>query len=255
MEKQIKTISGPPWAGVQYFTTQIESGFSQDDWAGLNFGVHCGDNPLHVMQNRQLLTTLLPSTPHWLQQTHSTQLYQALRPVTNTHEYAKTPNADAAWTQASKTVIAVLTADCLPVVIADTQGTIVGVVHAGWRGLANGILEKTLLRLQQQVVKETQWQVWIGPAISQSYFEIGPEVFDIFIKKDKALISYFISATSPNKYLADLSGLAAHILKNIAKDNITIHFSHACTFADKQNYYSYRRQATTGRMATLAWLT
>lgn len=254
MEKQIKTLSGPSWAGVQYFTTQIGGGFSQENWAGLNLGEHCGDNHLHVQQNRQLLNSLLPSPPHWLQQTHSVQLYQALKPIEKTNEYAHAPHADAAWTQATKTVLAVLTADCLPVVIADVQGTIVGVVHAGWRGLANGILEKTLLRLQQQVAKDTQWQAWIGPAISQPCFEVGSEVFDIFVKKDKALVSCFIPTDIPNKYLADLSNLAAQGLKKIAKDNITIYFSHACTFTDKQNYYSYRRQAITGRMATLAWL-
>lgn len=254
MEKQIKTLSGPPWPGVQYFTTQINGGFSQADWCGLNLGMHCGDNPAHVKKNQQLLHTLLPSHPHWLQQTHSTQVYQALKAATVTRAYEQCPQADAAWTQSRHTVLAILTADCLPVVIADTHGTIVGVAHAGWRGLANGVLENLFLKMQQQIDKDTQWQVWIGPAISQLNFEIGQDVFDFFIKKDSALSAYFISINSSNKYLADLPGIAAHRLKEIAQGNISVYFSHECTFAKNQNYYSYRRQAITGRMATLAWL-
>lgn len=254
MENQIKTLSGPSWRGVRYFTTQVSGGVSQGNWAGLNLGMHCGDELVHVKQNRQLLNQLLPSKPHWLQQTHSTQLYQALKPATKMHTYEQCPIADAAWTQVPNTVIAILTADCLPVVIADTEGIIIGVAHAGWRGLANGILEKIFLRMQKQVAKDTQWQVWIGPAISQLHFEVGQDVFDFFVNKDPSYGAYFTSISSSNKYLADLPSLAAYKLKKIAQKRISIQLSQECTFAKNQNYYSYRRQGVTGRMVTVAWL-
>lgn len=256
MEKHLKTISGPKWSGVRYFTTTLMGGCSQGDWAGLNLGQHCGDNPKHVEQNRILLNRLLPSEPHWLQQVHSTHIYRALQPAQWVAglNYDQAPLADASWTNVPNTVIAVLTADCLPVVLADSQGTVVGVAHAGWRGLTAGVIKRLFLQLQQQVGTEAHWQAWIGPAISQKHFEVGQEVYDMFTQKSHALTRYFISTSIPNKYLADLAGLAAHQLLDLAKDKIIINFSHACTYTEENKYYSYRRQASTGRMATLAWL-
>lgn len=256
MEKQIKTITGPEWSGVRYFTTTLADGYSEGDWEGLNLGQHCGDNPHHVEKNRALLNWLLPSEPHWLQQVHGTHVYRALRPAKRVAHlsYAQAPIADAAWTSVPNTVIAVLTADCLPVVIADTQGTVVGVAHAGWRGLAAGVLKRLFLQLQQQVAADASWQVWIGPAISQKYFEVGQEVYDAFVQKNHTLTHYFIPTLTANKYLADLAGLAANQLKSLAADKVIINFSHACTYAEKNSYYSYRRQASTGRVVTLAWL-
>lgn len=256
MEEQIRMLSGPECHGVRYFSTTVGGGSSQGDWASLNLGQHCADNPYHVQQNRARLNTLLPSQPHWLQQVHGTQVYRALRPAERVAclPYEQAPIADAAWTTTPNTVIAVLTADCLPIVIADTKGTIVGVVHAGWRGLAAGIIGSLFLRLQQHVDSNTCWQAWIGPAISQRYFEVGQEVYDVFVQKNPALASYFIPTLTPKKYLASLSGIAAFEISNITKNKTTINFSNACTYAEKNKYYSYRRQASTGRMATLAWL-
>lgn len=256
MEKHLKTISGPEWSGVRYFTTTLIDGYSQGNWRGLNLGQHCGDNPQHVEKNRTLLSTLLPSEPHWLQQVHSTHTYRALQPAQWVADlnYEQAPLADAAWTTVPNTVVAVLTADCLPVVIADTLGTVVGVAHAGWRGLAAGVIKRLFLQLQQQVGPQAHWQAWIGPAISQTHFEVGQDVYDAFVQKNSALMRYFINTSIPNKYLADLAGLAANQIACQAPDKVTISFSHACTYGGKSSYYSYRRQASTGRMATLAWL-
>lgn len=256
MESKIKTLTGPAWAGVRYFTTTLAAGESQGDWAGLNLGQHCGDLESNVIINRRLLNTLLPSSPHWLQQVHSTQLYQALRPAQHTAElaYSQAAVADAAWTTAPNTVLAILTADCLPVVIANTAGTVVGVAHAGWRGLAAGVLEKLFLRLQQQVGVDADWRAWIGPAISQTHFEVGADVFNAFVSKDPRLKKYFFSTAVPNKYLANLAGLAANRLYCVAQKKIIINLSDACTYKEKNRYYSYRRHATTGRVATVAWL-
>lgn len=254
MEKQIKTLTGPEWPGVRYFSTTLAGGVSQNEWAGLNLGEHCGDEPEHVAKNRQRLYQLLPNLPHWLQQVHGTQLYQALKPTPKQHTWQQAPVADAAWTTTPKAVIVVLTADCLPVVITDEKGSIVGVAHAGWRGLADGVLEKLLLRLQQNRPLHTRWRAWIGPAISQENFEVGQDVFNAFVQKDKTLAAFFISTNQAGKYKADLAGLAKNRLCCAAQNNIDIVLSHACTFKEKQSYYSYRRQAKTGRIATIAWL-
>ena len=256
MEKHLRTVSGPRWSGVRYFTTTLAGGYSQGNWASLNLGQHCGDNLKHVEKNRALLHRLLPSQPHWLQQVHSTHIYRALQPAQRVAglSYDQAPLADAAWTTTPNTVIAVLTADCLPVVIADTQGTVVAVAHAGWRGLAAGVLQRLFLQLQQKVGEQARWRVWIGPAISQAHFEVGQDVYDAFVQKNKTLTRYFINTPIPNKYLADLAGLAADLIACQMPDKVTISFSRACTYDEEGKYYSYRRQASTGRMATLAWL-
>lgn len=256
MEKQVKTVSGPPWPGVRYFSTTVAEGYSRGDWAGLNLGQHCGDDANHVGQNRALLNTLLPSEPHWLQQVHSTHIYRALQPAKRVSHfiYDQAPRADAAWTATPNTVIAVLTADCLPVVISDTNATVVGVVHAGWRGLAAGVIERLFLQLMQQAGADANWQVWIGPSISQKHFEVGPEVYKAFVEKNSLLKRYFISTITSDKYLADLAGIAANKIRQVSSNQAIINFSNACTYAEKNKYYSYRRQASTGRMATLAWL-
>lgn len=257
MENSIETVTGPPWRGVQYFTTTRAGGCSEGSWAGLNLGQHCGDSPAHVSANRQQLAQSLPSLPHWMQQIHSTNIYQALRPTAKPYSYEQSPMADAAFTTTPNTVIAVLTADCLPVVIADAAGTIVGVAHAGWRGLAAGVIEKLFLEMQKNRVnndQNTQWHAWIGPAISQKHFEVGQDVFDVFTENNKQAATYFKVIQKQDKYLADLSGLAEKQLRNLAGDFICIEQSGACTYTEKNRYYSYRRQASTGRMVTLAWL-
>ncbi|NLJ63294.1 MAG: peptidoglycan editing factor PgeF [Alcaligenaceae bacterium] len=254
MERSIKTLSGPSWPGLRYFSTLRQGGYSQGGWQGLNLGEHCGDQPQHVAQNRELLYGHLPSVPHWLQQVHGTGVYQARRPLEQAHHWDQAPIADAAWTTCPKTVIAVLTADCLPVVITNDQATIVGVAHAGWRGLVNGVVENLFYQMQTQAPATSHWRAWIGPAISQTYFEVGAEVFDAFKSKNTQFERFFITANIKGKYQADLAGIAAAKLRLIAKNRITIDLSHACTYGEQAKYYSFRRQPSTGRIATLAWL-
>lgn len=251
---EIKTVSGPAWPNVHYFSTTRQGGVSQGDWAGLNLGQHCGDHADHLWQNRALLRQQLPSEPHWLQQVHGTGLYRALRPITVARSWEQAAVADAAWTTAPNTVLAILTADCLPVVIANTAGTVLGVAHAGWRGLATGVLLRLFKTLQAQASIGAQWQAWIGPAISQSHFEVDQDVLDIFHDTNNDLYNYFSESNNKNKYFADLAGIAQHQLLNMAKNNIQITQSNRCTYTDEENYYSYRRQGSTGRIATLAWL-
>ncbi len=253
MENAITTLTGPTWNGVRYFSTQLQGGFSQGPWQGLNLGEHCGDCPQHVAQNRALLRQSLPSEPHWLRQVHGTDIYQAMAPAQQALLWDQAPAADAAWTTTKQTVLAVLTADCLPVVIADTQGRVVGVAHAGWRGLAAGVLEKLFLKLKRQLPNNTKWNAWIGPAISQNYFEVGADVYNDFNQINTNLAPYFIYNELNNKYYADLAGMAKFLL--LRQDSLMqVSLSNACTYAESDRYYSYRRQGKTGRIVTIAWL-
>lgn len=254
MERSIKTLSGPSWPGLRYFSTLRQGGYSQGGWQGLNLGEHCGDQPQHVAQNRELLYGHLPSVPHWLQQVHGTGVYQARRPLEQAHHWDQAPIADAAWTMCPKTVIAILTADCLPIVLTDDQARIVGVAHAGWRGLVNGVIENLFFQMQTQCFTTSYWRAWIGPAISQIHFEVGEEVLDAFKNKNTQFERFFIATDIKGKYKADLVGMAVAILRTITKNRITIDLSHACTYDEQANYYSFRRQPITGRIATLAWL-
>lgn len=252
--ERLTITSGPEWDGVTYFTTQRVGGYSQGSWKGLNLGEHCGDDPAHVERNRQLLYESLPSIPHWLNQVHGTQIYHAQAPLAMAQPWCAAPEADAAWTDTAHTVLAILTADCLPVVIADAQGSIVGVAHAGWRGLLQGVVERLFLQLVKQRPSTKAWRVWIGPAISQEVFEVGSEVRQAFIKRNEKLHLFFKTSTEKNKYYADLNQIAAFLLKEMTDFEIDISDSNACTYIENQQYYSYRKQAQTGRIATLAWL-
>lgn len=251
MENTLATITGPAWKGIRYFTTQVYGGYSQGPWGGLNLGEHCGDDPEHVALNRALLRRHLPSEPHWLQQVHGTDLYHAQQPNDSPVSWHEAPQADAAWTTTKNSVLAILTADCLPVVLADAQGQIVGIAHAGWRGLVNGVLEKLFLQLKSQCRHAQQWQAWIGPGISQQHFEVGAEVYQAFCEIDIQLKQYFFYKKETNKYHADLPGIAQFLLLKL-ESSIVVNLSQACTFSE-QSYYSYRRERKTGRIVTLAW--
>ncbi|GGE73529.1 MAG TPA: peptidoglycan editing factor PgeF [Paenalcaligenes hominis] len=253
MEKSLATLTGPTWPGVHYFTTQIAGGYSQGPWRGLNLGQHCGDNPIHVAQNRALLRSHLPNTPHWVQQVHGTDLYYATGAGAHEAAWHDAPRADAMWTDQKNTVLAILTADCLPVVITDHRAQVIGVAHAGWRGLAGGVLQRLFTQLQSQCDSSAQWRAWIGPAISQAHFEVGAEVYETFLHVNTDLAAYFIYDQASQRYWADLPRIARYLL-NQCDSTMQVHVSHACTYAETENYYSYRRHNLTGRIATIAWL-
>lgn len=244
----------PDWdllpANVGTLSTTRRGGFSPvpyDDGAGgggLNLGVHVGDASDLVLQNRALLRRLLPSEPAWLSQVHgSCALDAALA--------QDAPQADACIATQPGVVCAIQTADCLPVLFCDVGGKVVGAAHAGWRGLAGGVLENTLSCMRDAGAGDIT--AWMGPAIGPQCFEVGQEVFDAFAARDAAMVTAFQAvAGQPEKYLADIYALARKTLWNAGVEKVF--GGGRCTVSESALFYSYRRDRTTGRMASLIWL-
>ena len=253
MERQLKlsTITGPAWSGCSYFSTLRYPGCSQGDWDGLNLGAHCGDDPQSVAANRALLGQHVPSQPVWLQQVHGTGVLDADNYVATAGE---PPQADAAITTEPNRVLAIMTADCLPVVVYDSVGSVVGVAHAGWRGLASGVLERMVDQMQTKARTSGLLSAWIGPAISQQHFEVGAEVREAFLDKDARYDMYFVPSHEAGKYFADLPSIARHRLYQHCDGGIAVALSGECSYERTDRYYSYRRHSTTGRLVTVAWL-
>jgi len=220
---------------------------SEGDYQGLNLGLHVADDPELVLLNRALLTKQLslPSPLCWLNQTHSTRLLKV------TPEIAQSIEADAAWSVQSRQVCVVMTADCLPVLITDKQGSFVCAIHAGWRGLCDGIIEQSLTHICTELnIDSSDCLVWLGPCIGKNAFEVGSEVRDQFIAQDPQAKSAF--TTHEDRYLADLHQLARLRLApfNVAEISASEH----CTFSEADLFYSYRRDGKTGRLATLIYI-
>lgn len=247
------TVSGKQWPGVRYFCSTRQEGVSSGPWSSFNVGLHTDDNSAHVQANRRKLRSGLPGDPVWLTQVHGSTIYDADRlpdwPVDND---ALAPTADAAITTHPGTVLAIMTADCLPVVLASADGRALGVAHAGWRGLADGVLERTLDALRARHRDATSWRAWIGPAIGPRYFEVGGDVFDAFVGHDARATAFFSETIPGTKWLADLPSLARHKLQLAGVDSIEL--SGYCTYSQSELFYSYRRDGQTGRLVTLAWL-
>ncbi|WP_024850864.1 peptidoglycan editing factor PgeF [Hydrogenovibrio kuenenii] len=242
------TLIRPDWpvsSKVKAFTTTRQSGISKGVYDSFNLATHVKDDSNAVVSNRKKLqqSLQLPTEPFWLNQQHTSQAV-AFSPALNV------PVADAAWTQTPGQVLTVMTADCLPIILVDNAETMVAVIHAGWRGLADGIIENILKQLP---ITADQLQAWIGPAISQQYFEVGGEVLDAFVEKRVQLLDCFKqSEADATKYFADLPSLADFILKESGVNRVTL--SSLCSYAQPELFYSYRRDGETGRMATLIWL-
>lgn len=231
----------PDWPappGVHAASTLRWGGFSQGPYAGLNLGAQVGDEPQKVMQNRALLRKKLslPCEPLWLRQVHGSKIVQADRARPGVV-------ADAGYTGKAGAVCAVLTADCLPILLADRQG--VAAVHAGWRGLAAGVIEAALSAMGSASV-----MAWLGPAIGVQVFEVGAEVYRAFLQKSGAFEEAFHRQDN-GKWRADLYELARLIL--ISQGVRAIYGGGFCTYGDPIRFYSYRRDGVTGRMATLIW--
>jgi YfiH family protein len=234
------------WAaprGVRAGVTTRAGGVSTGPFATLNLAAHVGDDPAAVATNRARLTAALalPAEPLWLRQMHGAAVvvHDGVR---------RDPAADAAVTFAPGRVLAVLTADCLPVVIASRDGARLGLAHAGWRGLAAGVIEATV---REMGVAGAELVAWLGPGIGPAAFEVGAEVREAFTARDPAAAEAF-TANSRGRWQADLYRLAQ--LRLAALGVRSVSGGRSCTFADAERYFSYRRNATTGRMATLAWL-
>lgn len=247
----IPTVSGPDQSGLLYFCTTRIGGSSSGERASLNLGTNTGDDPLQVQTNRQRLRDVLGAEPVWLQQVHGTDVLDADQDV-----LPDEPRLfDAAVTTRSDRVLAILTADCLPVVVWDGRASVVGVAHAGWRGLQAGVLARMMALIKQRRPQAQQWRAWIGPAISQPCFEVGQEVFDAFVQADPANRPFFIAGQQAGKWQADLSGMAARQLELLCPGDIQVYFSQLCTYTESERFYSYRRSPQTGRQATIARLT
>ncbi|HEY5716672.1 MAG TPA: peptidoglycan editing factor PgeF, partial [Psychromonas sp.] len=240
----------PNWsapAHIQAFFSTRTGGYSQGAYSGLNLGLHVADNPLTVCKNRSLLskTLSLPDPLCWLNQIHSTILVKI---------DANTPagiTADAAWTVDKQQPCIVMTADCLPILITDKLGSFVCAIHAGWRGLCDGIIEKSIKSICHELaLNTTDLLVWLGPCIGKTAFAVGDKVRAAFIAENeqaKAAFSVF-----EDRWLADLQQLARLRLAPFNVFEITA--SEYCTYNEAGLFYSYRRDNITGRMATLIWI-
>lgn len=247
-------INGPTWSGVNYFCTTRQGGFSQADWAGFNLGFNTAEPDATTQANRRVLHDHLPAAPVWLEQVHGCAVVDVDNMALGSLSVQR-PKADAAVTATPGRVLAVLTADCLPVVISDDKASVLGVAHAGWRGLAAGVLEATLMLMRQRAPDAGGWRAWIGPGISQTHFQVGVDVYQAFVNADAQAARYFLAQPAVNgaaKWLADLPGLAARRFARAGVTDVTL--SARCTYEEPDVFYSYRLNPGTGRMATVAWL-
>jgi YfiH family protein len=233
----------PDWpapANVKAFITTRAGGSSIGPYAGLNLGSRTDDDPLAVEANRRRLRAALPDEPKWLRQVHGCEVVDA-------DAFAGVPEADAAVARSANTVCAVLVADCIPVLLADRAGSAVAIAHAGWRGLARGVLERAVERLDRP---PEDLLAYLGPGIGPGAFEVGADVRDAFLTGDARAEAAF-RPRAPGKWMADLFLLAR---QRLARCGITrIHGGDLCTHSDPRRFYSYRRDGATGRMAALIW--
>ena len=237
---------------VAGFCTTRQGGVSIPPYDSLNLGLHVGDNPQAVRANRALLNVKLPKPPVWLNQVHGINVFDADQPF-EPHAQHPIPTADAAVTTQTEQPLAILTADCLSIVMANHSGTVLGLVHAGWRGLALGVLEATLQAMRQANPSMQSWSAWVGPGIGVQAFQVGQDVYDTFVDQSATYAGFFtVDLNQPNKWFADLAGLAGHRLSLMGAQSI--YQSQRCTATEAQHFFSYRRDGRTGRMATIAWL-
>ncbi len=235
----------PGWtvpARVRAVVTTRVGGISAEPYASFNLAIHVGDDAAAVRENRRRLhhALALPAEPAWLEQVHGTGV--AVLPGA-----AQSP-ADAAVTFSRGQVCAVLVADCLPVFLAARAGDRVGIAHAGWRGLAAGVVEAAIAALD---CEPDGLVAWLGPSIGPRAFEVGAEVRDAFLARDTGAAAAF-QAGRPGRWLADLPALAR---RRLAAAGVTeVGGGDLCTHADAARFYSFRRDGATGRMAALAWL-
>jgi hypothetical protein len=211
-------------------------------YASLNVGGHVGDDPAAVAENRRRLqiSAALPGEPHWLSQVHGTS-------VCSFDAGMDTGPADGAVTRAAGKVCAILTADCLPVLLASATGSVVGAAHAGWRGLAAGIIEATVSAMGES---SHTLLAWLGPAIGPEHFEVGAEVRDALLAGDAGAGAAF-RQNARGRFMADLALLARRRLTALGVTQI--YGAGECTYASADRYFSHRRDGNTGRQASLIW--
>lgn len=246
MKNQIDFIH-PNWpapANVRSMQTTRNGGVSTGAFASLNLGAHVNDDPIAVAANRQLLSAYLPSEPVWVNQVHGVEVIDAAAS-------SCLQNADASFTTKQNVVCVTMTADCLPVLLCDKKGTVVAAVHAGWRGLCDGVIEAAVAKMQ---VPASELLVWLGPAIGPDAFEVGDDVREQFIAKDTNAGLAFRPHGDKwlcNIYLIAQQRLNATGVTEVYGAGVNEDF---CTYTDEARFFSFRRDHVTGRMASMIWL-
>jgi purine-nucleoside/S-methyl-5'-thioadenosine phosphorylase / adenosine deaminase len=238
-----ETFIVPDWPcplNVHALQTTRAGGYSQSPYDSFNLADHVEDDPQRVARNRQLLAPYLPAEPVWLNQVHGVHVIDAASSSCIAH-------ADASYTSLSNVVCVTMTADCLPVLICDKAGTVVAAVHAGWRSLCDGVIEATV---QKMLVPRAELMAWLGPAIGPDSFEVGNEVRQQFVDQDKQSVSAF--KPSGEKWLGDLYLIAKQRLNTLGINDVYGQIQ--CTYTNTNQFFSFRRDGKTGRMATMIWL-
>lgn len=238
-----QTLLFPDWpapASVRACVTSREGGVSLSPYDSFNLGDHVGDDPVAVAENRRRLSDTFAVQPAWLKQVHGLVVADA--------DPAVVAEADASWTDQPGVACTVMTADCLPALFCDRAGTRVAAAHAGWRGLAGGVLEATLDRL---ALAPEEVLVWLGPAIGPKAFEVGLEVRDAFTAVHPEAARAFVDGERPGKLMADIYELAR--IRLAARGVTAVYGGGYCTVSDDR-FFSYRRTPQGGRFASLVWL-
>jgi YfiH family protein len=228
---------------VRALSTTRGGGVSGGTYESLNLALHVGDSETAVRENRRLLRSSLnlQQEPAWLNQVHGTEVVEA-------QSFSTAPSADASFAIGNASACVVMTADCLPVLFCDRDGTRVAAAHAGWRGLSSGVLQAAIRALD---CDPAQLIAWLGPAIEQDAFEVGSEVREQFMNEDARQADNFVQNTQ-GRWQADIYGLARRALQR-AGVSAVFGGGFKC-FADRERFFSYRRDQRTGRMASLIWL-
>lgn len=243
------TFIQPNWPApknICAIQTSRQGGFSQAPYDSFNLAMHVGDDAMTVAKNRQLLNPFLPSEPVWMNQVHGITVLDAAKS-------SCLENADASFSRQKNVVCVTMTADCLPLLMCDKNGTVVAAAHAGWRGLCDGVIEATI---EKMAVPPEDILVWLGPAMGPESFEVGEEVRQAFLTHDAQAEKAF-KKLNAEKWLCDLYALAKQRLNAIGIQQIygaSIN-ENFCTFQQQDQFFSFRRDQTTGRMASLIWLT
>jgi len=240
----------PQWPAPKNIKSLVScrvGGQSAAPYRSLNLGDHVGDEPAKVIANRALLRAYLPAEPHWLKQVHGTNVSTPEVPLVE---------ADAIVSKYPADVLAIMTADCLPVLLTNAAGTVVGAAHGGWRGLCSGVLENTVAKLQmlEPNLVSSSILAWLGPAIGPSAFEVGQDVLDAFLDSK---VSFPKNAFTPitgksGKFLANIYLLARSRLEAVGVTNI--YGGNFCTASEPDQFFSYRRDGVTGRFASFIWI-
>ena len=246
----------PQWqapTSIRALSTTRIGGVSQAPYESFNLGDHVGDELNHVQKNRKSLRAQLPSEPIWLKQVHGIAVST---PLGRSISLDAGIEADAIVSNVPGEVLAILTADCLPVLFAAKDGSVIGAAHAGWRGLCSGVLENTVkeMLILSNHLAASDLYAWLGPAIGPDAFEVGDDVYQAFANSAIELASedFVPIIGKPGKYLANLYALASARL--CAVGVVQIDGGQMCTFHDSQQFFSYRRDGVTGRSASLIWI-